>query len=128
MNKHVGLGIAQQLELAALPEDLGSIPNTHKTGSELSLTPVSRDLMPSPGLYGYQALKWYTDILEGKTNTFSLSLFLSVSLCLCLSVSLSLSHTHTHTHIHTHTHKPARATDLSKDQKVRVELAVEPGR
>ena len=36
--------------LAALAEDLGMIPSIHK-GSQLSMTPVLEDTMPSSGLY-----------------------------------------------------------------------------
>jgi hypothetical protein len=37
--------------LAALSEDLGSISSTH-VGSDLPVTPLLEDLMPSPGLQG----------------------------------------------------------------------------
>jgi len=41
---------------AALAEDQGSIPSTHTVaGSQLSVTLVPEDLMPSSDLHGHQA-------------------------------------------------------------------------
>ena len=44
--------MAQHLRtLDALPEDPGSIPSTHIPSSQLAMTPVPKDLMPSSGFY-----------------------------------------------------------------------------
>jgi hypothetical protein len=52
--------------LAALPEDQGSIPSNHNGSSQVSITTISRDPVPSFGLYGYLHW-WFIEIPEGKT-------------------------------------------------------------
>lgn len=37
--------------------------------SQLAVTPVQGDLIPSPGFLGYQACPWYTDLHADKTST-----------------------------------------------------------
>jgi hypothetical protein len=60
--------VAQCLRaLAALPEDLGS---QHPHGnSQLFVTPVLGNLMPSSGLFWHQEHKWCTDIHAAKIFT-----------------------------------------------------------
>lgn len=58
--------MVQQLKvLVTLPEDQGS-QNPYE-GSQLSVTPVVKDLMPPSDLCGHQACMWYTFIHADKT-------------------------------------------------------------
>jgi hypothetical protein len=54
--------------LAALTEDLGSVPSTHKAASsQLSVTPGPEDLTLSSGLHGHQICMQCTDVFLGRT-------------------------------------------------------------
>ena len=55
-------------EMAALPEDLGWISQHLHGSSQLSITSVPEDLIPSSGLLEHPACTWYTDIQTGKTH------------------------------------------------------------
>ena len=44
--------VAQQLNIVALPEDLGSVPAPTLGISQVPLAPAPENLMPSPGLLG----------------------------------------------------------------------------
>jgi hypothetical protein len=53
---------AQQLRaLSALPQDLSLIPSTH-IALQPAVIPGPDDPVPSSGIHGHQAHRWFTDI------------------------------------------------------------------